>query len=172
MPVAATNTLSLCLEYLRASIAASATFRTVVGAADEAAALAFIHKFWADERVSGQGIPRAVVGYAGEQAQRQESNTELVSAGPLWVLFEFPTNPLYASDHRDAGTDFTNTIGAIFAEMNAARIARPDLYLNIENYELTGLDHTEQEEATGNTKPSGEGVEDYWWAEFVVYWEG
>lgn len=171
MAVVATDHLSLCLEHLRAAIAASATFRAEVEAANEEAALGSIHKFWADDRCDDQARPRAVVGYAGDIASERESFSGLVSTGPLWVLFEFdPEHGL--TDHRDQGTDFTNKIGAILSEMHAAAVARPDLYLVIERFEMTGFDQVSAEEATGRLDSGDDQVGEYWWAEFICYWEG
>lgn len=171
MAVAATGSLSLSLEHLRATIAASATFRAVVGATDADDALRFIHKFRADDRDPTQGRPRCVVDYGGAQeGDGSESFSEVFRTGPMLVYFEFPTDARHADDRRDAGTDFTNKIGAIQTEMQDARLSRPNLYLNIVRWVLLGIDR--EDETVGRIDAGQEAVSDFWWADFEVHWEG
>lgn len=170
MAVEATDSLSLCLENLRRTVAASATFRAVVGAADEAAARLRVHKFEAKDDGS-QPMPRAVVGYADAQEADGEAVGVLIRSGPLYVAFEFPTPEAYLDDRSDGCTDFTNKLGAILREMAEAAAADPSSYLPVASFTLNG---PENEPPARNTGKVG-GVEsspDHWWAEFVVNWWG
>lgn len=116
MPVTPTGMISLPLDHMRKTIADSAAFRTWVGAADQAAALAKVYPVL----TTATTPPFAVVDWA-ENFRRLKvaggTRNFFRQEGDLTVLFRGAVNA--AHDDADAAYTFLNTVGAILAEMEA-----------------------------------------------------
>ncbi len=124
--VAATGPLSLPFAELAALTAASATFRSVTGAASEAAALDFIHHpFYDVEANGGWPVPGIVI--ADHDALSQEKGQLGDQRGEILWQILLPSNPLYDDPTNDPPLDdpasnlrdFRNKVGAILNEMQA-----------------------------------------------------
>lgn len=115
MPVAAAGNVSLPLSYLRASIAGSATFRTVTSASDASAALAFI---FIGEVLGAADRPFALINHRGLEAFKEGSAWSRMR-GVLEAVFEFPVSDALKGESKraDARMTFLNNIGAIVKEI-------------------------------------------------------
>lgn len=129
MPVAPTGMISLPLDYLRLTLADATAFRTWVGAANQAAALAKIYPIQKASYTSAD-LPLAVVDWA-ENFRRVKnaggSRNWFEQEGDLSVIFRGAVNP--AHDDADAAYTFLNSLGAILSEVET--LAGKPGYLNI-----------------------------------------
>jgi len=126
MAVVPTEMISLPLHYLRLMPADSATFRTWVGAADQAEALARVYV----NREASPVRPFAVAAWAtnwGREATSGGGRNYFEQVGDLMLMFE--DDIAAGLDEADAYYTFTNTVGAILAEIEA--LAGQAGYLNI-----------------------------------------
>ena len=126
MPVTATGQVAKPLYKLAELVASSATFRTEVGAASAAAALAFIHYPYADDTSDSTATkPRCIIGL-GQSRDSIKEGTELwVKTGELWLAFEFLVTSGASGDAEEL-LQFANKTGAILAEMEANAGNFPD----------------------------------------------
>ena len=164
-----TQTLTNPMTALRTLVANSASFRTLVGAADATAALAYIHRVGVDPDANKSlaGLrPFALVAYhvpldLDDEAQFGGDGNTYVDKGKLGLWFQVDVASGDASDHEDAEISFLNTIGDIVAEMEA--LAGRDEYLNITL--LRGSDGP-----TRSSRQEKTLTEDYYQIGFDVEW--
>lgn len=126
MAVVPAEMISLPLHYLRLMVADSAAFRTWVGAANQAEALARVYI----NRETSPTRPFAVVAWAtnwGREATSGGARNYFEQVGDLMLMLE--DDIAAGLDEADAYYTFTNTIGAILAEIEA--LAGTAGYLNI-----------------------------------------
>jgi len=118
MAVAPTGMLSLPLSYLRAAISASSNFQTLVGAANAAAALAYIHV--AEYESDTPAPPFAVVAW-GDDAQVEATSggtrDRFTRTGSLIVILRTAVDADHSS--QDAAYTFLNVAGAILNDVMA-----------------------------------------------------
>lgn len=173
MPVTPTGYLAVPFAALRATVAASATFQEVVGAADAAEAKLSIYLQLGDDELEPNRAPedpklkhprpRAVVATANDWVRDRKGAAEWQPASSLWLSFEFPIPAEYAGVHNDEALWFLNQVGAILAEMEAARDADTEgLYLPF--HRLAFLD---------DPMPGDDDlhVENFWGATLVVTYQ-
>ncbi|MBL4884838.1 MAG: hypothetical protein JKY95_09925 [Planctomycetaceae bacterium] len=127
MAVVAAGPISLPLENLKKTLAASAAFQAAVGAANATEAESSIYRFW----IPGPTLNKAMIRSTGEEEADRVTIDSWKRLGPLRVVIELETPSEYQNGYEDAGTWFTNTIGAIQSEMQAMAVGNPGLYLNI-----------------------------------------
>lgn len=164
MAVSPSGILSLPLYYLRQSLAASTNFQTWVGVETAAAALAYIHYFG----TASETRPFATIGYSDEWSR------EIISRGarhyfqstgnPLALTFDADINSEH--DLNDALFTFTNTVGAVMADMEA--LAGTGNYLAITNYRMIRPPtrcHREQRE-------SDDSALDIWQCDWQINYDG
>lgn len=153
MPVTPTGPFALAVNYAMQTLAASATFQALVGAANQAAALAFIEWGETDEHNVAQAMPRAYIDVAGENDWEKVSDTGFLANGRLEMVLEIPTPALYqgAANRRDARVWFYNNLGGILADMQA--LAGQAGYLNIIKFD---------EQNTGRADPKENDGADFW----------
>lgn len=121
------NNISQCLNLLTNLIAASATFQSVVGAANATAAKESIYRWEA----RGQALPRAIVALA-DRTSKRVSGTSWTDEIALAMCLEFPVDDAeYDNNYQDAAITFEEAIEDIESEMKAAQIASPHLYPDI-----------------------------------------
>lgn len=143
MSVTASGQVAKPLYKLAELVASSATFRTEVGAASAAAALAYIFYPEADDTSDSTEIrPRCIIG-PGQSRSASKTGTGLwEKAGELWLCFEFLVTS-GATGKAEELLQFANKTGAIMAEMEANAGNFPDA--SAESY----LDMIGWEEAEG-----------------------
>lgn len=126
MPVTASGPMSLPLAGLAALIAACPAFRTAVGAANAAAALAHIFYPKVDLQAAIPPTrPWAII--TDDDICPWEIDHYTKSAGSLIISFEFPSANNLDVDSSDALLTFTNSVGAIVLEALAlANTPAPD----------------------------------------------
>lgn len=127
MPTTPTGFISQPMKLMEDLICASATFRTEVGAANAAAAAAFV--FW-DEAFPDNDRPWALI-TDNNRTSNRESTTGWLSEGVIVVQFEFATTFVGDDQDNENAKIFRNKMGAIEAEMKAAVIATPSNYVEI-----------------------------------------
>lgn len=134
--VSASGNFAVPMEALRNSVAASSTFQTITGAANEAAAKDYVYIFEADDRndQEDEPIPRAVVGY---ESWSMESLAREISA-TAYVLFQFTISTDYKDNQQDAAITMANNCDAILEEMIVKGRAG-GTYLYITSVELVGM---------------------------------
>jgi len=149
MAVSPSGLFSLPVDYLRKTIAGSSTFRTLTGAADAAAALAFAHAF----EVTGASLDDpffAVVEYGTDWARNRHAggtNNFFEQESGLHVWFH---QTIAQADEVDAMLAFTNSIGAILSEME--QLSGTAGYLDIRATRLIeGPFRPEEDEAASQT---------------------
>lgn len=160
MTLAATGLYSLPVHYGRLTLAASATFRDLVGAADADAALAKIHHGEIDEDNPLLGMPRCLLNVTGEMEGEKVSTTGFLHKGQLELVIEVETPEAYKgpAGRRDARTWFQNAIGAIASEIEA--LAGQGGYLNILKW---------NDKNCGRADPKDNNGKEYYVA--VIYWD-
>lgn len=148
--------------HLGALIAASSTFQSTVGAANAAAALAFIHRWHAATNWSGS---RAIIG-RDEGAAITKTGTQAWHCNArLFALFEFDEEANRA-DEQAAGNHFAQTVEAILDDM-----------LPLCGADVSGvqyLDVVEFQEEVGPTPGDpdlNQGVY-YWWSVWKITFRG
>src|SRR5262245_62958990 len=141
MPIAvdSDSALAVSANALRNLVASSATFQAVTGAASEAAAKAFVHIDWAEDRLTGgtrqDPFPRAVIEQK-DHAQSWPGRSNRKYEGSLHLSFEFnvPGMALFASDGGTPGDNFDeaiffrNKLGKIEKEMGVNAPTAPQTY--------------------------------------------
>lgn len=157
MSVTPADIISLPLKYLRDTIAASATFQSWVGAANAAAALAYVHAV-----VATDGTPPFVVVDWGNYRRVKDSFGEhhnYRTEGDLRVVVR---GPIAHADDADAAFEFFNKLGAIIGEME--EISGTAGYLDWESLSIESFDRPNEEEiqSTG---------QDYYQANLIVPYE-
>lgn len=130
--VTATGIYSIPISLVASTIAHSSTFQTWTTTANEAAALARVHKYRLADPFSAT-LPYAVVGYNSFSRNDDiNAGAVMMSDAVLGVKFR-NTSTLGAVDAIDT---LMNNIGAIQVEMEAVR--RTASYLGITGIELDG----------------------------------
>lgn len=120
MSITPTGCLSLPLLGLARLVASSATFRTVVDAANVSAALAKVFLCEVEEPLDKR--PLCVI--SNDKDTQWTRDRYGNCSGTLIVSFEFPENVLYATAGERL-VDFSNTVGAILDEM-FEKVGTPD----------------------------------------------
>ncbi len=150
MAVTPAGLFSLPVDFMRKTIAGSSSFRTLVGAANATAALAFVHAFSA----SGSQLAAsffAVVEFGEDWARTMHaggSNNFFESeSSSLQVLFH---QKVTKADDVDAAYEFTNDIGAIISDME--QLSGTAGFLDIQETRLIeGPYRPEEDEARSQT---------------------
>lgn len=110
----ATNFLTIGPTELKSLLSQSATFQSVVGAANAAAALAFIHKHYAEP---SDPLPRAIVGWPDDVTLTKATSSNFRMNGSPFLMFEFKVPAMHQGD-REAGDDwFLEQTGEILKEL-------------------------------------------------------
>lgn len=144
MTTAATGHLGKALELALASLAGSATFRTLVGAATPAAAAASIHLMALPEPASNAEYhsaaelatyrPFAVIGF-GDARRDRTAVGQYVPTGVVRIYLEKAIAAGDVADPREATIKWLNTVEGICADLEA--LAETPGYLL---FESIGLD--------------------------------
>lgn len=158
MPVTPTGLISLPMKLTQDLICACATFRTEVGAANAAAAAAFV--LW-DEAFPSNSRPWALI-TDNDRVSERVDRTSWMSNGRIVVQFDFPVTTFSpgTQDNEDAKT-FRNKMGAIEAEMKAAILAAPSSYVEI--YQVDGPEVLPPD-------PDGNSGEKFWSGYFLLHY--
>jgi hypothetical protein len=112
---APTNLYALPLLYLRDGLTNSSAFRTAVGAANAAAAEAYVHYFAAPGETTA---PFAVVDLGGPfeaQAGGAGGSTEFAVTGELWMTIVLGVTASDSESEQDIKA--ANTLGGIIADL-------------------------------------------------------
>lgn len=165
MTITPAGTMSLSLQYLINSIAASSTFQALVGAANATEAKAFVFLGYADDENEEQQPPRAIVRHLAGEAGNDAGTTSWNRMGPFRLLLEFPTPEAQADDRTQAYFYATNVLGAIVEEMQTLAINDPGSgpYLAFQGIRLVSFGQWDPDQNSGRTDWSGE---------FEITWEG
>lgn len=152
MTVAASGSISLTLDNLRNVFAASATFQSLLGVVNAAAAKA--KTYWLetdDEHVEAEAaLPRAIVAFSlGQFDNDRISTTGWGSMGPLEILIEVDTPSQYVDNLQDGNMWFTNSIGAMIDEIKTL-VTSGQGYLNITSLCLDYAGRIDPERSNGN----------------------
>lgn len=115
MTLNAAGPLSLPMAKLADLLAASETFRAAVGAADAAAALAFVH--YPSVSLTGEGAVSRPFAVISDDDIAEWNYSTRGNAGQLVLTFELPTPEEYASNAAEAELWFRNVLGGILADM-------------------------------------------------------
>ena len=143
MPVSATSVASIPIQALAATVAASTTFQTLVGAEDAAEAIGHVYYLEADDRRDSDADdmandrPRAIVTFPTHRIE-QVGLASLNHAGSLELSLEAEVPSEHQGNKRQEALWFANTYGAIVDEMFAAAWSDPSTYLNMRAAELVG----------------------------------
>ncbi len=159
MALAATGPISLPLANLKKTLAASASFQSAVGAADATEAEESICRFY----IPGETLNRALLRSTDDEESDRVTFDSWKRLGPLRMVIELTTPLAYQSNYEDAGTWFTNTIGAIQKEIEELAIQQPDAYLNITNIQTVSTGFIDKGKDSGTVG---------WGCEMIVHWEG
>lgn len=116
--VTATGPLSTPFALMSELIAGSATFRTLVGAASEAAALAYIDYPYRDVEADGYLIPGAYL-FDDDSFEQFKIRKDGSQAGQLGLVICAAVSEDYATDRKNDLKEWRNTLGAILEEMLA-----------------------------------------------------
>ena len=131
MTVTPSGMLSLPLNYLKLTLAASSTFQAMVSAADAAAALAFIHPVQTDEQPPfavldwDPGWRRTAIAGGSRNVFQQD--------GTLTLLLRAMIDGEH--DEEEAAYTFINDVGDIIADME--ELAGTAGFLNITTISIT-----------------------------------
>lgn len=120
---------SLPLKYLRDTLAACATFQALTGAANAAAALAFVHYV----STTSTTYPFAVVDWGRSASWTKDSGGSrnyMDQEGELVLLLRASVSSSADADEGDEAVTFMNTVGAIVGELLV--LAGQGGYLDIE----------------------------------------
>jgi len=113
-------------------IADCASFRTWVGAATPAAALARIHLVATP--ATGATRPFAIVDQGSETGFEKFAESGWIASGSLFLLFEANVTEAYSDSEADSFFEFWNKIGAICDEMTD--LSGTGTYLNVTSITL------------------------------------
>lgn len=115
MPVTPSGMLSLPLANLRTALSNCTAFQTWVGAANAAAALAYISLVEKGSSLTGKfAVIDDGTKYSGE---RLTSGATFHEEGSLALIFQGNVHTDYATSEVDAQMEFTNSVGAILEEL-------------------------------------------------------
>lgn len=162
---AASSTRSLVVENMRLLLADCASFRSWVGAADQAAALA---KIFVRGDIDVLSRPFAVVGPNGvDERERVAGGTRNVfmARGEVLVHFESDVASGDAGSHEAAFYAFENVIGAIVDEIQL--LSGSDGYLNLE-----GFRQVEEPKRSKWVDDEAGAAEDFYFEQCVGSWSG
>lgn len=168
MPVSATSIVAKPQQYLANLVAASATFRTVVGAANATEALKSIHWPEASDRLDDDGRmehprPRAIIQAGPDHALQRKGPGHWWDRGCLLLTFEFLIPPPQRTNIKDALFWFENQYGAILDEMMDAVDLQNGTYLHAHTFELeSGPDYPDPD-----TDPDGDAV---YGVSYLAHW--
>lgn len=164
MSVAATSQVAIAKHALRALVAASTTFQSVVGAANATEALSHVHLGEADDRENetfpGTLIhprPRAII---AQQSFSLTQTGERIEQFGLVLSFEFPPPSSVVGVGRgvnitDETTWFDNQWGAIVNEMATATYLGSATYFSLTSMEVI--------DGPMNNDPDQDPVNEYYW---------
>ncbi|MHC4253761.1 MAG: hypothetical protein ACYS9X_31995 [Planctomycetota bacterium] len=151
MAETASGAVSLPLENGRTLLAGSARFRTLVGAADAAAAKAYIHI--APVAGATWQRPRALITHSGldhELVARGLGNG-FAEEGELTIVIEADISEAYRDEGQEenAYLEFTNALGAIITEMRT--LAGTQTYLDAQAFGVPVITRGDEEEESKDT---------------------
>lgn len=138
-------------QYLANLVASSETFRAVVGAADQAAAHAFIHWPETVDRVDEDGVmqharPRCLIGPWDAGGLESKGPGDYWDYGTLQLCFEFEVPTVHATSKKAALRWFQNRYGNILMEMMQNRRGAGER-LYVKKFEpLAGPDELDDDE--------------------------
>ena len=170
MVVSPAGLLSLPLKRLQTLLSISSNFQTWTGAANAAAALAFIHLV----AVAGQSRPHALIGRSpgsgGARGSRTiQGGSIFEHGGRLLLRFE---NDIASGDlalPADAEFTFTNSVGAILADLEAASGEVGDLQVTSwSETQSPQRSSRDEKQASGGGSAGGE----YYQATYAIEWSG
>ena len=121
MPVTPTSPLALVCDQLRTTVSDSSTFQTRTGAANAAAALAFIHYgVVTDDTGLTNQRPLAIVQIVGigSSAVSDGIGIDLSVTGELSLVFQDDAN--HQTDHNDSLLDFVNFCDGVMDDLRLA----------------------------------------------------
>ncbi len=149
-------------------IAASATFQAIVGAADAAAALAFVQILEATDKDDEHPRPRAIVKFGSDFASQKLGTATWNSGGTVEVCFEFL--PADAGETRAENLlAFANEVGLILSECSdlagQGDAGDGETYLNV-------VEWTSQNGPPEFSDPQHENGELYLIDDYAARWEG
>jgi hypothetical protein len=139
---------SLPMKYLRDALAQSSNFQAWVEADNATEALESIHLV----KISGSSYTRpfALIDFGEDYDRFREAGgnvSHFVPSGSLLLMFEMDVASENEDSWQDACLAFTNTVGAIIADIEA--LSGQAGYLNIKHWELKKLQRSlEDEEIT------------------------
>lgn len=157
MPTTATGFVSRPMQLMQDLICASATFRTEVGAANAAAAAAFV--FW-DEAFPSNSRPWALI-KDNQRTSNRQGSTGWISEGVIVVQFDFATTYTGTSQDNENAKAFRNKMGAIESEMKSALISAPSSYVDV--YQIEGPEIYPPD-------PDGNASEKFWTGYFAFHY--
>lgn len=169
MAVTPTGIRSKCLAGIRVLIAASSTFQAWTGAANAAAALAFVHLYEADDRsATADSKPRAIVRLDSEFSHTRMGVGLHESKGSLSVSFQAgPGSGL--TTLSDQYTDFCNKIGGVISDCQAiagyGNAGDGESYLNVVEWSSDGM-------PPERCEAQHEGGSFYFQDNYIVRWVG
>lgn len=97
-------------------LAASATFQALVGAADAAAALAYIDHPYRDCETAGYRIPGGYL-FDDESCRQFKEHKRGKQGGELFLVLSAAPSETHAADPENDMQEWRNTLGAILADM-------------------------------------------------------
>ncbi len=161
MPVTPSGIMSLPLAHLRTLVANCSSFQSWTGAANAAAAEAFIHlvNLPDDSLVR----PYVLIDFNDKWKSQKVAEFQFEKRGELYLLFEDDVAVANQASEADAVFDFMNNVGAVLEEMMS--LSGQNGYLNLVEIEIN-----DQPERT--TSEESEMNEDYYTASFDVVWSG
>ena len=170
MTVAPAGPLSLPLDRLKTILSNSTTFQTWVSAASAALALPFIHLV----AVSDPSRPHALIGRAlGSGAARGvrsiQGGSTFEHSGRLLLRFEADIHADNIDVPSDAEFEFTNNVGAVLAELEAASGEVADLQITSwSEFQPPQRSARDEKQASGGGSDGGE----YYQATYAIEWSG
>lgn len=163
MPVTPSGRLSLPLMHLRNTLAGSAKFQELVGAANATEAKEKIYYGGCPED-DDHAPPRAIIRLDDGPLADRTGSTTWKGTGPIEMLLTI-AHPDGITDYHEAYISITNDLGDILDQMFDLVTEDPGAgpYLEITNV---------SRRAVGQWDADSEGTDAYWECEFSVDWEG
>lgn len=142
MPVTATHSHTKVLDNLRNQIASSATFQALVGADDQAGALARLFVGYVSDTDPVKQPPRGVIRLI-EARTNQRSTTSFWHESEMYAIFQAPPPAEYV-DEKDQYYWWLNTLAAIENDIRAQFYQPGRLNVDIETSNIGWIDPKQQ----------------------------
>jgi hypothetical protein len=156
MPITHEGSHSLALLYLRATLAASARFQSLVSADDATEAAESIYDFEALDD-GAEEPPRATLNLDGEPESPQTGLNNWICRGPFVITLEYLVDDELTD--REAKLQLLNNVGVIQKEMQA--LANTSGYLSITNTRLVRFGLSDPADDQGSVLAFAEIVVEY-----------